>query len=313
MKVSVVIPTHNRQDTLQKAIQAYLNQTVPSNLFEILAVDDGSSDGTPRVVAGFIGSGPIGIRYFREEQRGPAAARNLGIRESVGEIILFSDDDIVPARNLVAEHISWHEKYPETCVAVLGYVTWAPEVEATPFMKWYGERGPLFAYAHFAGRTQIDSRFFYSCNVSLKAEFLRNNGTFDEEFTSAAFEDTELGYRLAKRGMRLLYNPFAVGYHYQRFSLEDACRRVQRVVAARRILERKEAGISLLELESPRNSGLTKRLGKWMAARLVGALTPFRHLLDSRVNLPSFVYRAFLWYYATEAERAARQGEQGAG
>jgi glycosyltransferase involved in cell wall biosynthesis len=313
MKVSVVIPTHNRQDTLQKAIQAYLNQTVPSNSFEILAVDDGSSDGTSQVVAGFMGRGPISIRYFRQEQRGPAAARNLGILESAGEIILFSDDDIVPARNLVAEHISWHEKYPEACVAVLGYVTWASEVEATPFMKWYGERGPLFAYAHLVGRAQIDSQFFYSYNVSLKAAFLRNNGTFDEEFTSAAFEDTELGYRLAKRGMRLLYNPAAVGYHYQRFSLEDACRRAQRVGAARRIFERKEAGIRILELEARRNSRWTKRLGKWMVARLVAALTPFRRLLDSRVNLPSFVYRAFLWYYATEAERASRQSEEETG
>ena len=313
MKVSVVIPTHNRKETLQKAIQAYLNQAAPSDSFEILAVDDGSSDGTSQVLSRFLGSGPVDIRYFRQEQRGPAAARNLGIREASGEIILFTDDDIVPARNLVAEHLAWHQKHPEACVAVLGYVTWSPEIETTPFMRWYGERGPLFAYADLAGRTQIDFRFFYSCNVSLKAQFLRNSGTFDEEFKSAAFEDTELGYRLAKRGMRLLYNPAAVGYHYQRFSVEDACRRARRVAAAQRIFERKEAGISFLESQARRKVRLTTRLGKWMVARLVAVLMPFRRLLDSRLNLPSFVYRTFLWYYATEAESSARQGRQGAG
>ena len=310
MRVSVVIPTHNRKETLQKAIQAYLSQAAPSD-FEILVVDDGSSDGTSQMVAGFRESGPIAVRYFRQEQRGPATARNLGIREAVGEVIIFSDDDIVPAPNLLSEHLAWHQKYPETSVAVLGYVTWSPEIETTPFMKWCGERGPLFAYAHLAGRTEVGPRFFYSCNISLKTQFLRDNGTFDEEFKSAAFEDTELGYRLAKCGMRLLYNPAAVGYHYQRFSVEDAWRRARRVAAARRIFDRKEASV-ILESEARRNSSLTRRLGKWMAGRVIAVLMPFRRLLDSHLNLPPFVYRTFLWYSTSEAETAVRHGEQGA-
>lgn len=313
MKVSVVIPTYNRKDTLRKAIQAYFRQAAPPGSFEILAVDDGSTDGTSQAVADLQGSSPVRVRYFQQQPRGPAAARNLGIREAAGEIILFSDDDIVPDRNLVAEHLAWHQNHAEDSVAVLGYVTWAPEVEATPFMKWCGERGPIFCYADFAGQTQIDAQFFYSCNISLKTRFLRSSGRFDEEFKSAAYEDVELGYRLARRGMRLLYNPAAVGYHYQRFSVEDARRRARRVAAARRIFERKEAGISTLASEARRKRGRAARLGKWAGVRLVPVLLPFRRLLDSRVVLPSFVYRSFLWYYALQAERAAQQGEQVAG
>lgn len=313
MKLSVVIPTRDRQHTLEKALNAYLTQTALSGSFEILVIDDGSSDGTAQLVAAFReSSNSLDVRYFRQARRGPAAARNLGIRQAAGDVVLFSDDDVIPGRSLVSEHLAWHQKHPESSIAVLGYVTWAPELEPTPFMKWYGERGPLFAYGEFAGRTELDFRFFYSCNVSLKVEFLRTNGMFDEEFTSAAFEDTELGYRLTQRGMRILYNPAAIGYHYQRFSFADACRRAQRTAAARMIFDRKEAGISLRESEA-RKVGGGKLLGKRIAVKLVPAFAPLRYLIDSRVNLPPFVYRSFLWYYAREAEVASGHGGQGQG
>ena len=140
---------------------------------------------------------------------------------------LFSDSDIIPERDLVEQHLAWHRMNPHDNVAVLGYVTWDPAVKATPFMRWYGESGPLFAFRQFRKRREVSFRFFYSCNLSLKTKFLRAHGQFDEDFRSAAYEDIELGYRLSKKDLQLLYNPAAIAYHHQFFSFEDACRKAQ--------------------------------------------------------------------------------------
>ena len=224
--LSVVIPTYNREKVLAKALEAHLAQSSPELIQELLVVDDGSTDGTESMVAEFGRRSPFQIRYFRQSNRGPATARNLGIREATSNLILFTDSDIVPQHDLVRQHLEWHNRNPQIGAAVLGYVTWSPEIKATPFMRWYGEDGALFRYRSLRGRPgKVGCHFFYTCNLSLKTEFLRTGGQFDEDFKSAGYEDLELGYRLNKRGMRLLYNPAAIGYHYRRFSFEEACQK----------------------------------------------------------------------------------------
>ena len=220
-KLTIIIPTYNRKDILRKSLAAYRSQSAAEEILEILVVDDGSTDGTDSVVAQSNEGSPIPIRYIHQENRGQASARNHGIREARGEIVLFEDDDIIPAGNLVSEHLGWHRNYPEASVGVLGHVSWSPEVHPTPFMEWLGLAGPLFDYHSLSRGMQVDVAHFYSNNVSLKVEFLRKNGTFDEDFRTYGWEDTELGYRLIRRGLRLLYNPNAVGYHYKYISFAD--------------------------------------------------------------------------------------------
>jgi glycosyltransferase involved in cell wall biosynthesis len=265
MTLSAVIATHNRREILRKALVAYLNQIPSTPPLEVLVVDDGSSDGTAEMVAGLKDLGRMSIRYFRQEKRGAAAARNIGLREAVGEIILFTDDDILPADNLVAEHSLWHQKYPEPSVAVLGYMTWSPEVHPTPFMRWYGREGVVSDLRALEGQKELSCKYFYTGNISLKTEFLRENGPFDEDFKTYGWEDFELGYRLMKKGLRLKYNPQAIGYHYQHVKFEDACRRARRVVATRRILSQKEAGKYLAEWERRRDRELGRRVVMWFA------------------------------------------------
>ncbi len=83
-------------------------------------VDDGSTDSTEQVVAQASKDSAIPVRYFRQENKGPAAARNVGIREAKSELILFTDDDIIPSPDLVGEHLKWQSKYPGEKTAVLG-------------------------------------------------------------------------------------------------------------------------------------------------------------------------------------------------
>lgn len=300
--LSIVIPTHNRCEILQKAISAHLDQTALDNVSEIIVVDDGSTDSTGDVVARLAERSLRPIRYLRQENKGPAAARNLGIREARSEIILFTDDDIIPTPALVAEHLDWHHRFPQLSTAVLGHVTWAEEVKPTPFMEWYGSDA-LFLYAHFIGRTELDYTDFYTCNLSLKTAFLRCHGIFDEEFRVAAYEDIELGYRLKKAGMRLLYSPEALAYHQQFISFEDACRRARKAAQAEEIFRKKEAGTYFASRQRVMLSPLERALSPFrthlqpLKKHLAWALLPLKGLMDWRVPLPWSVYRMMLRIY----------------
>ena len=297
-ELSVVIPTYNRKDILRKTLAAYCSQSESQEILEILVVDDGSTDGTDSVVAQSGLESPIPIRYFRQDNRGIGSARNHGIREARGEIILFGDDDVIPTANLVSEHLAWHRNYPEASVGVLGYVCWSPEVHPTPFMKWLGLDGVLFGYRDLSRGMQVEFAHCYFNNTSLKIEFLRENGTFDEDFRSYGYEDVELGYRLIKRGLRLLYNPDALGYHYKYISFADACRRAKGVVAARKFFETKEAGMVFARMGAQKKAGLASRLKRLSVRTLVPFLSPIKPLLDSQLRLPRILYRAFYSYYA---------------
>jgi glycosyltransferase involved in cell wall biosynthesis len=300
--LSVVIPTYNRCATLQKAISAYLNQTAVQSISEIIVVDDGSSDSTRDVTAKLSAQSVTSIRYFRQANKGPAAARNIGIREARSELILFTDDDIIPGPSLVAEHIEFHRQFPELPTAVLGEVTWDPEVQPTPFMRWYGSDF-LFSFAHFTSRTDLDYTDFYTCNLSLKTEFVRRSGTFDEEFKVAAYEDIELGYRLKKAGMRLVYGPKALAYHHQFISFDDACRRARKSAMAEAVFRKKEAGVHVasrqrLMASGPRQWPLpSRRQVQFLKKHLAWALLPLKSIMDWRLPLPWGLYRTMLRIY----------------
>lgn len=169
-------------------------------------------------------------------------------------------------------------------------------------MKWLGSEGPLFAYRQLIGKTEVDFRAFYTCNLSLKAEFLRQTGTFDEDFRGYGYEDIELGYRLQKNGLRLLYNPAAVGYHYKHVRFADACRRAEAASSARRILDQKDAGRYLQELEARERA--TARPSAVWKRMLLPFLRPCHLLLDSQIPLPRAVYRKFY-------EKATRENSHG--
>ena len=314
-RVSVVIPTFNRKGVLARAIKGYLAQSAIDEIKEVLVVDDGSTDGTDCAVSALAAEAPFPLRRLYQSNRGQAAARNLGISEAAAEIILFTDDDIIPVPGLLAEHLRWHDQHAERGVAVMGHVEWSPEVRPTPFMNWLGLDGPLFAYEWIRGKVEVDGcRFFYTCNLSLKTEFLRQTGTFDEDFKGYGWEDAELGYRLGKNGMRLFYNPAALAYHYKHVTFAEACRRAEQVALAWRILEQKEAGHYLqayqaqqqaAEAEVPRS--LLRRaihlVPAWIKS---GVLSPFKLLLDTRIPLPWRLYRRFYFEAVAKFNQSQR-------
>jgi glycosyltransferase involved in cell wall biosynthesis len=305
--LSVVIPTYNRQDVLRRTLSGYLAQTSPNLIREIVVVDDGSTDETRSVVEQMRQLSAFPLQYCWQTNSGPAAARNRGMERVTTPLALFADDDMIPHPDLVATHARQHQQNPESSVAVLGRVKWWPELRPTPFMEWYGNAGPLFAFGQFRKNRELDFQYLYSCNLSLKTRFFTAFGRFDESFHMAAYEDTELGFRLSKAGLRLLYSPQAVAYHYQFFTFAEACRKTDRAATARERFLQTEAGSHFLERRRGRESSLARRLGRPLAAWI---FRPATGLLDSRIPLPSLIYRSLFWYYtsgrATSSERIAQ-------
>jgi GT2 family glycosyltransferase len=217
VRLTVVVPTHNRSEMLGRALRELLDQTASPETYEIVVVDDGSTDETAKVVEA-VGAPEERLRYFRQESKGPAAARNLGVREAKGRIVVFTGDDCLPDRGFVQEHLRAHDEAGD--VAVVGYVTWHPEVERTPFMAFL-ELGPQFGFGKIEDPENVLPWHFYTANCSVRRHWIEEAGGFDEDFKHAAFEDAELAYRMQKLGLRIVYRPAAKTYHHHATTFEQ--------------------------------------------------------------------------------------------
>jgi glycosyltransferase involved in cell wall biosynthesis len=131
MGISVIIPTHNRKDLLRRCLAAATSQDYPD--YEVIVVDDGSTDGTGAMVRREFPQ----VRYIRQERnRGPAAARNRGIKVATGEIIAFTDDDCLLPLDFLSRLADGYRRYPE--VAGVGGYLEAPDdlLRTNPFARY---------------------------------------------------------------------------------------------------------------------------------------------------------------------------------
>jgi len=222
---SVVIPTHRRPDILVKVLDALDHQENPPE-FEVVVVDDGSGDSTPDRLHAHQASYPL--RCFFQESSGPARARNRGVREARGDIVVFLGDDTVPEPVFLAVHAATHAERREGALAVLGYTTWPREQWVSPFLHHINEYGLQFGYGLIEDRDSVPFNFFYTSNISLRRKLLEEAGLFDTTFPHAAWEDIEIAYRLTKRGMRIVYRPDAVARHYHDLRFDSFRRRQRR-------------------------------------------------------------------------------------
>lgn len=210
VEISVVIPTFNRIDVLPEVLGALAGQEgAPS--FEVVVVDDGSSDGTAEFLRQLRAPYPLAV--LRQENAGPALARNRGVAAASGGRVAFLGDDTVPSKGWIAEHhAAAARRRGEKLLGVLGYTDWHPRMSVDPFLRYINEYGLQFGYALIADRENVPFNFLYTSNLSLPREALLAD-PFDLRFPYAAWEDTELGYRLQRKGLRLVYEPAARALH----------------------------------------------------------------------------------------------------
>ncbi|MEI6633344.1 MAG: glycosyltransferase [Chlamydiota bacterium] len=247
IRITVVIPTRNRAETLEKCLAAFRAQTLDPDRFEVVVVDDGSTDGTGELL-NTIAGGMGNLGHLSQEPGGPAKARNMGIREAKYPLILLTGDDCIPSATLLEKHLAAHRESPR--VAVLGHIAWHPDLEVTPFMEYVG-RSHQFSFPIIAQeRLSVPFGFFYTSNISVGKELLLRAGLFDEEFTDAVWEDAEMGYRLAKSGVRIVYDRRAVTFHYHPVTLSQYIDRQIRAGKAAAVFYRKHPECSdMLRME----------------------------------------------------------------
>lgn len=235
LKCSVIIPTYNRAGLLRCTLDSLVRQTLPADRFEVLVVDDGSSDRTADMVKEY--QGVLNLRYFFQEDEGwrVAKARNVGIANARADVCVFLDSGVAAHSGCLAAHVESHVSTPER-VAVIGYVYCfdvdnedarlinevidADAPDATIEMLRESGQWPdireLFYDKYtddFHDRVPAPWLTYWTCNVSANTAQLRAIGMFDEAFRSWGGEDTDLAYRLFLDGARFVLNRQAAAIH----------------------------------------------------------------------------------------------------
>ncbi len=231
--VSVVIPTYNRSAILGRCLEALGGQALDAEL-EVLVVDDGSTDETERTVAGFDGRLPV--RLLRQEHAGPAAARNLGIREASGELIVIINDDTIPDEGFLAGHLRAHRFFgPDDRVAVLGARRFPPDA-ARRVMNFLFEGVPLYSPLHAEERGWRGYKRFITFSLSAPRRSFHRFGLFDEGFPTALVEDFELGWRWERAGCRVFFEPAIRAAHDHLMTVDGWDGHITRLYQNRRIM-----------------------------------------------------------------------------
>ena len=212
--VSVIIPTFNRRAILLHCIEALVQQERSEISFEIVIVDDGSTDGTSEAVAAVARTTATRIVCERQSNAGANAARNRAMRLAQGRILLFLNDDSIASAGLIAEHLRSHERHPEVHSAILGALRISPELAPSVFNALHHDA----RFDAMPPETQLDWRSFYTYNVSIKREFV-GEACFDTRLRW--HEDIEFGRRLSERGLAVFFVPSAAAYHFHALSESD--------------------------------------------------------------------------------------------
>lgn len=222
--ISVVVATYNRAAILARTLEHLTRQTVAPEALEVIVVDDGSTDETARIVRETAECSAVRIAYLTHGNRGPGHTQNRGIRAARGALVLLIADDIFLTPGAVAAHLAWHAQHSDACVAVLGKAAPSEELAGAGVLSG----GDAFGLGRFEHLRELPYLLFWGFNVSFKRDFMLAHGMFRDargRGGSAAHEDTELGYRLHRAGMKLLYAADALGHHYHPTSLRQSTRR----------------------------------------------------------------------------------------
>lgn len=230
MKISAVVPSYNSGEALRLCLLSLTHQRLGAqDDLEVVVVDDGSSDDTRAVVEGFTSA--LNLTYVfkpRTEASGRSAARNTGIGRAAGELIMMIDADHVFPPDFIAEHVRYHEIRPDLVVlgprGVLGEgIVDVDRLEREfsfsylpPIVSTEDSRAPLLArLSENFNNLATGWHHTFTCNVSVRRAHLLAVGGFDEKFTGWGLEDSELGYRLRRRGLAFAFNPKAALYTWQ--------------------------------------------------------------------------------------------------
>jgi GT2 family glycosyltransferase len=294
--LSVIVPTHNRSHFLSGLLQSLAAQDYPADRWELVIVDDGSSDGTREFLRAYQGPCPANTSVISQPQSGVATARNNGARAARGRALLFLDDDMIASPALVGEHARVHVNDPRA-VAV-GHIS-VPESGLDPWVRWEYVQVARHYDALKSGVRVPGPRDFYTGNCSVSATLFGQISGFDASLPRT--EDLDLGYRLRGVGANFYYREAADSLHLGRHSF-DAWLRTSRLYGRCDVVLAWEKGHHELQVEIFRWFNSRQRLSTALV-RLCSALppleTPIVKILDaagratSRLGAPRLSVAAY--------------------
>ena len=205
--VSVVVATYNRQDLLRRLLQQLDDQTISHERYEVIAVDDGSKEDTRTVLA------DVKTRYAhrieRQQNSGPAVARQRGVDLARGKIVVFLDDDMQVKPTFLEAHLRHHDRENHV---VLGRLRPDANIaEMVLFERFYARVMKQTGDDYASGKEPVRGHSIYTGNVSMPRALFLEVGGFDPQFR--ALEDEELGIRLEKAGASFAFADDAESVH----------------------------------------------------------------------------------------------------
>jgi GT2 family glycosyltransferase len=198
-RATIQLCTYNRAPLLARVLDACFEQTVPDDSYEVVLVNDGSTDATPAVIAQARERATCAFTVVDQPNSGLAKGRNAGIAHAQGERIIFIDDDVLPLPNFVEEHLRSHDEHPLAIVR-----GGAINVESFDDLP-----PPVWSIRNYSGN------YFWTTNVSVPLETIRAIGGFNETFAEYGWEDIDVGLRLRFAGVKAVFNKRALAYHYK--------------------------------------------------------------------------------------------------
>jgi len=221
---SVIIPTYNRRAKLERCLEALSKQTLPADDFEVIVIDDGSTDDTQE----FLSARKPAFRFshFRQANQGAGAARKLGVDKARGEYLLLMNDDTIANPELLAEHLLTQCKYHSSCFAVLGTFEYERPARRRALTHYLNVDAFMFPQINMKPDFYYGHTHFITCNLSVRRDAVLAAGSFDPQFRMG--EDTELGLRMAANGCKVVFNPQAKAFHdHLEMKIDDMVRRAK--------------------------------------------------------------------------------------
>lgn len=280
---SVIVSAYNRLEALKLCLTALLHQTIELDKYEIILVDDCSTDGTKDYIDNIIHT-ESNIKYIRhQDNQGLASARNSGIMSARGEYIIFLDCDIIPEPDFIEKFLFYHAQYPDEKIVVIGNLSFDKIITDKNNIAYFVQS----RYLGFKTKREIakidylnlSTRYFAGGIASIPYSTVMEVGLFDSTFKYYGAEDTDYGIRLGNHGVRLIFGASVKAYHHDPVFLQKY--RNKRIEAARegfKIMLKKHPGcydntwISLLTPINKRQDPILLILIKLL---LKMALNPF--------------------------------------
>ena len=216
LRFSILIPTYNRKEKLNKVLEALSDQE-GIDRGEIIVGVDGSEDGTEEWLDSHSSVFNFQLSIFSIKNSGRAVIRNKLLDRAKGEIIIFIQDDIIVDTGWLKAHLESHKKAEG---AVLGFMTWYPQMELTPYMKWLENGGHMLDYAGLKDGQETDFWHFYMGNMSIPNKLI-GSARFYENLKIYGWEDIIFGYQFVSKGNKVYYRNSARAYHWHEYRADN--------------------------------------------------------------------------------------------